>query len=148
MNGALLKPARRRAISVLPTPVGPIMRMFLGATSWRIASGSCCRRQRLRTATATARLASRWPMMKRSSSATICFGVRVSIGGRFYDARRLPLLRRDLLRRAGDEIESVAVAELLARHVDDLLHVPAEVRDDVEEGAGDGDVEALDSARP
>ncbi len=33
MNGAPVSVARRRAISVLPTPVGPIMRMFLGATS-------------------------------------------------------------------------------------------------------------------
>mmetsp|Transcript_36982 Transcript_36982/g.87858 ORF Transcript_36982/g.87858 Transcript_36982/m.87858 type:complete len:362 (-) Transcript_36982:431-1516(-) len=50
--------ARRRAISVLPQPVGPIMRMFLGTTSaWR-SSGMRCRRHRLRMATATARLAS------------------------------------------------------------------------------------------
>ena len=33
MNGALTRSDRRRAISVLPTPVGPIMTMFLGATS-------------------------------------------------------------------------------------------------------------------
>ncbi len=31
--------ARRREISVLPTPVGPIIRMFLGVTSSRSASG-------------------------------------------------------------------------------------------------------------
>ena len=31
MNGAPVSPASRRAISVLPTPVGPIMRMFFGA---------------------------------------------------------------------------------------------------------------------
>ena len=31
MNGAPVSLARRRAISVLPTPVGPIIRMFLGA---------------------------------------------------------------------------------------------------------------------
>ena len=30
MKGALARPARRRAISVLPTPVGPIMMMFFG----------------------------------------------------------------------------------------------------------------------
>jgi len=29
-EGAPVREARRRAISVLPTPVGPIMRMFLG----------------------------------------------------------------------------------------------------------------------
>jgi hypothetical protein len=43
-------------------------------TSSRIASGSCCRRQRLRSAIATARLASFWPTMKRSSSETISRG--------------------------------------------------------------------------
>ena len=35
MNGAPTSCASRRAISVLPTPVGPIMMMFLGVTSWR-----------------------------------------------------------------------------------------------------------------
>ena len=36
MNGARARePARRRAISVLPTPVGPIIRMFLGVISPR-----------------------------------------------------------------------------------------------------------------
>jgi hypothetical protein len=55
--------ARRREISVLPTPVGPIIRMFLGVTSWRSSSLSCWRRQRLRSATATARLASACPTM-------------------------------------------------------------------------------------
>ena len=33
MNGAFASLARRRAISVLPTPVGPIMMMFLGVIS-------------------------------------------------------------------------------------------------------------------
>ena len=47
-------------------PVGPIIRMFFGTTSSRIASGKRCRRQRLRSAIATARLASCWPMMNRS----------------------------------------------------------------------------------
>src|SRR4051794_36372888 len=79
MNGAPVRPASRRAISVLPTPVGPIMRMFFGATSWRIASGSRCLRQRLRIATATARLASFCPTMYLSSSVTICLGVRCCI---------------------------------------------------------------------
>src|SRR6185437_7260699 len=74
MNGACASFASRRAISVLPQPVGPIIRMFLGTTSSRIASGSCCRRQRLRSAIATARLASFWPTMKRSSSETISRG--------------------------------------------------------------------------
>src|SRR3990167_3353609 len=57
MNGASARRARRRAISVLPTPVGPIMRMFLGVISWRRGSCTCWRRQRLRSAIATARLA-------------------------------------------------------------------------------------------
>ena len=39
MNGAPVSWARRRAISVLPTPVGPIIRMFLGAISPRISGG-------------------------------------------------------------------------------------------------------------
>src|SRR4051812_7063184 len=48
--------------------------MFLGSTSSRNLSSSCSRRQRLRNAMATARLASAWPMMKRSSSETISRG--------------------------------------------------------------------------
>src|SRR6478609_6434652 len=75
MNGALASFARRRAISVLPQPVGPIMRMFLGVISWRSGSSICMRRQRLRSAMATERLAESWPMMCLSSSATISFGV-------------------------------------------------------------------------
>ena len=74
MKGAPASLARRREISVLPTPVGPIIKMFLGSTSSRISSLSCWRRQRLRKAMATARLASRWPMMWRSSSETISRG--------------------------------------------------------------------------
>ena len=68
MNGASASRARRRAISVLPTPVGPIIRMFLGVISWRSGSATCCRRHRLRSAIATARLASCCPMMCLSSS--------------------------------------------------------------------------------
>ena len=37
MNGARASRARRRAISVLPTPVGPIIRMFFGVISARSA---------------------------------------------------------------------------------------------------------------
>src|SRR4051812_40119202 len=77
MNGAPASLARRREISVLPTPVGPIIKMFLGITSSRSFSSSCSRRQRLRKAIATARLASFWPMMKRSSSETISRGEKV-----------------------------------------------------------------------
>ena len=49
--------ASRRAISVLPTPVGPIMMMFLGATSSREVGARAWRRRRFRSAMATARLA-------------------------------------------------------------------------------------------
>src|SRR5258705_7763776 len=73
-NGAPASLASRREISVLPTPVGPIIKMFFGITSSRIWPCSCWRRQRLRSAIATARLASFWPMMKRSSSETISRG--------------------------------------------------------------------------
>jgi hypothetical protein len=76
-NGALASVASRRAISVLPTPVGPIIRMFFGITSLRSSSSSCARRQRLRSAIATARLAACWPTMWRSSSCTISRGVMV-----------------------------------------------------------------------
>jgi hypothetical protein len=41
----------------------------------------------------------------------------------------------------------VRFAQLLARHVNNLLHVAAEVGDAVEQGGGDGGVEALDAAR-
>lgn len=47
----------------VPTPVGPIIRMFFGSTSSRRSSGSCLRRQRFLSATATARLAAFWPTM-------------------------------------------------------------------------------------
>jgi len=62
-NGAPESFARRREISVFPTPVGPIMMMFFGAISSRRSSGTCWRRQRLRSAIATARFAARWPTM-------------------------------------------------------------------------------------
>src|SRR5690606_14686991 len=86
MKGAFASLARRRAISVLPTPVGPIMRMFFGTISWRRGSGTCCWRQRLRSATATERLARSCPTMCLSSSETISPGVifraDIAIGGR------------------------------------------------------------------
>src|SRR5579883_1535665 len=49
--------------------------MFFGVISWRSGSGTCIRRQRLRRAMATARLAASWPMMCLSSSWTISRGV-------------------------------------------------------------------------
>src|SRR4029453_8043944 len=92
MKGGCASFARRRAISVLPTPVGPIIRMFFGTTSSRIPSGSCWRRQRLRKAMATARLAWFWPTMKRSSSETISRGERFTVSvvgtGRALDFQR------------------------------------------------------------
>jgi hypothetical protein len=57
-KGAFASLASRRDISVLPTPVGPIIRMFFGVISLRSGSSTCTRRQRLRSAMATARLAS------------------------------------------------------------------------------------------
>jgi hypothetical protein len=59
MKGELVSLARRRAISVLPTPVGPIMMMFFGMISSAISGGSFCRRIRFLSAMATARLAAR-----------------------------------------------------------------------------------------
>jgi hypothetical protein len=56
-KGAPASRASRRAISVFPTPVGPIMMMLFGTISSRICSGACERRHRFRMAIATARLA-------------------------------------------------------------------------------------------
>src|SRR5262252_6919947 len=82
MNGAFASFASRRAISVLPTPVGPIIKMFFGVISPRSGSAICARRQRLRNAIATARFASAWPMMCLSSSSTIARGgLRVRAAG-------------------------------------------------------------------
>src|SRR3990172_2903349 len=75
MKGACESFASLRAISVFPTPVGPIMMMFFGATSSRSSAGRLWRRQRLRSAMATAFLAASWPTMYRSSSVTISVGV-------------------------------------------------------------------------
>ena len=63
MKGEFASRARRRAISVLPTPVGPIMMMFFGATSSAMSGGSFSRRTRLRKAMATARFAFSCPTM-------------------------------------------------------------------------------------
>src|ERR1700754_3741685 len=93
MNGAPASRASRREISVLPTPVGPIIRMFFGSTSSRSEPVSCSRRQRLRSAIATARLASAWPTMKRSSSDTISRGEKSVIVA--YHQKCGAALRRD-----------------------------------------------------
>mmetsp|Transcript_7139 Transcript_7139/g.18278 ORF Transcript_7139/g.18278 Transcript_7139/m.18278 type:complete len:512 (-) Transcript_7139:230-1765(-) len=76
MNGAPISLASRLAISVLPTPVGPIMRMFLGVISSRSGGGTCSLRQRLRMATAVAFFASAWPIMYRSSCSTTSRGFK------------------------------------------------------------------------
>jgi|GEM_PF-5583185 len=78
MKGDWASVARRRAISVLPTPVGPIMMMFFGAISSLSGSGTWRRRQRLRRAMATERLAAAWPTMYLSSSVTVSRGVKAS----------------------------------------------------------------------
>src|SRR6266513_2344446 len=89
MKGASASRARRRAISVLPTPVGPIIRMFLGVISCRRGSATCCRRQRFLSAIATARFARVWPTMCLSSSWTISWGVMedMGAGGREREVR-------------------------------------------------------------
>jgi hypothetical protein len=46
MKGALMSLAIRRATSVLPQPVGPIIRIFFGMISSRSSLGTRCRRQR------------------------------------------------------------------------------------------------------
>lgn len=74
-KGAPMSLAIRRAISVLPTPVGPIMRMFLGVISSRSGLGTRCRRQRLRMAMAVALFASGWPTMCRFSCSTTSLGL-------------------------------------------------------------------------
>ena len=77
-NGEFVSFASRRAISVFPTPVGPIMMMFLGMISSARSGVSFCRRIRLRSAIATARFAAFCPTTYLSSSATISRGVSSS----------------------------------------------------------------------
>mmetsp|Transcript_9899 Transcript_9899/g.17474 ORF Transcript_9899/g.17474 Transcript_9899/m.17474 type:complete len:236 (-) Transcript_9899:504-1211(-) len=60
-KGALQSFAIRRAISVLPQPVGPIIKMFLGTTSFRRSLVSCWRRHLFLRAIAIALLALAWP---------------------------------------------------------------------------------------
>src|SRR6185295_1194706 len=110
MNGAPASRANRREISVLPTPVGPIIRMFFGSTSSRSRSSSCRRRQRLRSAIATARLASFWPMMKRSSSETISRGEKVVMSN-----GSLPLPDKLERMQQHDHVERQIVPDEIAR---------------------------------
>src|SRR5437667_8026435 len=58
--------------------------MFLGNTSSRSSGESCWRRQRFLRAIATARLASCWPTMKRSSSETISRGLNEVMNGSVF----------------------------------------------------------------
>ena len=67
--------ASRLAISVFPTPVGPIIMIFLGAISSRRGGSTCWRRHRFLKATATDRFASSWPITYWSSFLTISLGV-------------------------------------------------------------------------
>ena len=74
-NGAFTSFASRRAISVLPTPVEPIIKIFFGITSSRIDSSIRRLLHRFLRAMATARLALSCPTIYLLSSSTICFGV-------------------------------------------------------------------------
>src|SRR6266480_66784 len=119
MKGASASRARRRAISVLPTPVGPIIRMFLGVISCRRGSATCWRRQRFLRAIATARFARIWPTMCLSSSWTISWGVMEDMGG--GQGAGGPVILRD----------PGAAGALVQRFDDDLLiGVDAQVRGD------------------
>src|SRR3984893_13071381 len=108
MNGASASFARRRAISVLPTPVGPIIRMFFGVISWRNGSATCWRRHRLRNATAPAFFARPCPMMCLSSSETISAGVMVVIGA------PCPVLAKTRKRVLLDRLDDASVVRVHA----------------------------------
>src|SRR5690625_3416160 len=80
----------RLAISVFPTPVGPIISMFFGMTSSRRSSSSIILLNRFRMAMATFLFASPWPMMSSSSLDVIslgvkfCFNINAPLIDRFY----------------------------------------------------------------
>src|SRR3990167_9451757 len=117
MNGARASFASRRAISVLPTPVGPIMRMFFGVISLCSGSLICARRQRLRSAIATARFASCWPMMCLSSSSTISRGV-IDMALQLFDGDRGVRIDADLAgypKRLLDDRARVEIGVLVER---------------------------------
>ena len=61
-------------ISVLPTPVGPIIKIFLGNTSSFISPFKACLLHLFLRAIATALLAAFWPITYRSNSETISLG--------------------------------------------------------------------------
>src|ERR1700712_2537567 len=122
MKGAPASFASRRAISVLPTPVGPIIRIFFGSTSSRREPVSCSRRQRLRSAIETARLASVWPTMKRSSSETISRGEKSVIG-----PSQVGLVGEQARSTAGQRLDG---------HI--AIGIDADVGGDIERAAHDG----------
>ena len=61
-------------ISVLPTPVGPIIKIFFGKTSFFISPLRACLRHLFLNATATAFLALFCPTTNLSNSETISLG--------------------------------------------------------------------------
>ena len=78
-KGESVKLASRLAISVFPTPVGPIRIIFFGAISSLRSSGTCFRLQRFLNATATERFASFCPIIYLSNSITVSDGLRLLI---------------------------------------------------------------------
>ena len=74
MKGASANFESLLEISVLPTPVGPIISMFFGRTSSLISSVRACLLHRFLNATATAFFASFCPITYLSSSETISLG--------------------------------------------------------------------------
>ena len=74
INGASASLESLLEISVLPTPVGPIIRIFFGKTSSLISSVRACRLHLFLKATATAFLASFCPITYLSNSETISLG--------------------------------------------------------------------------
>src|SRR3974377_1345253 len=115
MNGARASLARRRAISGLPTPVGPIIRMFFGVISARSPGSTCMRRQRFLRAIATARLAADWPPMCLSSLCTIARGVICDMrglrGGEFFDREVAVRVDADVGRNAERALDDAAGIE-------------------------------------
>ena len=78
INGASASFAILLAISVLPTPVLPIIRIFFGETSSLISLGSFFLLTLLRSATAIVLFASFCPITYLSNDSTISFGVILS----------------------------------------------------------------------
>src|SRR5689334_426942 len=143
-NGASARRARRRAISVLPTPVGPIIRMFFGRISRAISGERRWRRQRLRSAIATAFLARFCPMTYLSSSTTISRGVRAAAGGASVSAS--PGMKKTMGTKyqRGVERASDPRPPFTCPSIDDCLTRPPGARLDAVmlSGARDPEVEA------